>query len=47
MVFGWMPAIAIYFRDPDGHSLEVIAMLPQPPQPALGIVSWEEWLNHQ
>lgn len=47
MVFGWMPAIAIYFRDPDGHSLEFIAMLPQPPQPAIGVVSWEEWLNHQ
>ncbi len=24
MVFGWMPALAIYFRDPDGHSLEFI-----------------------
>lgn len=39
MVFGWMPAIAIYFRDPDGHSLELIAMLPQPPQLALGVVT--------
>jgi len=24
MVFVWMPAIAIYFTDPDGHSLEFI-----------------------
>ena len=43
MVFGWMPALAIYFRDPDGHSLEFIAMLPGEPQPELGVVSWEAW----
>src|SRR4051794_38007637 len=36
MVFGWMPAIAIYFRDPDGHSLEFIAMLPDEPRPEAG-----------
>lgn len=43
MVFGWMPAIALYFRDPDGHSLEFIAMLPDPPRPEVGVVSLEEW----
>ena len=43
MVFGWMPAIAIYFRDPDGHSLEFIAMLPGKQRPEIGVVSWEEW----
>jgi catechol 2,3-dioxygenase-like lactoylglutathione lyase family enzyme len=43
MVFAWMPAISIYFRDPDGHSLELIAMLPDQPRPELGVVSWEEW----
>jgi catechol 2,3-dioxygenase-like lactoylglutathione lyase family enzyme len=43
MVFGWMPALAIYFRDPDGHSLEFIAMLPEPPRPEVNIVSWEAW----
>ncbi len=42
-VFGWMPAIAIYFRDPDGHSLEFIAMLPDEPRPEVGRVSWEQW----
>jgi catechol 2,3-dioxygenase-like lactoylglutathione lyase family enzyme len=42
-VFGWMPAIAIYFDDPDGHSLEFIAMLPGPPRPEIGVVSWEAW----
>jgi catechol 2,3-dioxygenase-like lactoylglutathione lyase family enzyme len=43
MVFGWMPAIAIYFRDPDGHSLELIAQLPGKPRPQLGVLSWEDW----
>jgi catechol 2,3-dioxygenase-like lactoylglutathione lyase family enzyme len=26
-VFGWMPAARLYFSDPDGHSLEFIALL--------------------
>jgi lactoylglutathione lyase len=39
-VIGWMPAAAIYFRDPDGHMLEYIAMLDGPPKPELGIVPW-------
>jgi catechol 2,3-dioxygenase-like lactoylglutathione lyase family enzyme len=49
MVFGWMPALAIYFRDPDGHSLEFIALLPGEPHPETGIVAWDDWqrLNHR
>ena len=43
MVFGWMPALAIYFRDPDGHSLEFIAMLPDEPHPEVNVVSWDAW----
>jgi len=43
MVFGWMPAVALYFRDPDGHSLELIAMLPDAPRPQVGVVSVEAW----
>ena len=42
-VIGWMPAAAVYLRDPDGHLLEYLAMLDEPPQPARGIVSWSEW----
>ncbi len=42
-VIGWMPAIALYFRDPDGHSLEFISMLPDPPRPDLGVVTWPDW----
>jgi lactoylglutathione lyase len=47
MVFAWMPAIAIYFRDPDKHELELIAMLHGEPRPQLGIVSYEEWMAAQ
>lgn len=46
MVFAWMPAIAIYFNDPDGHSLEFIAILEEKAKPELGVVSYEEWLEH-
>jgi len=41
-VIGWMPAAAVYFRDPDGHLLEYLAMLDAPPKP-LGVVTWSEW----
>jgi lactoylglutathione lyase len=44
MVFAWMPAIALYFKDPDGNELELIAMLPQAPQPERGIVSLKNWM---
>jgi len=43
-VIGWMPAAALYFRDPDGHLLEYLAMLEEDPRPDLGIISWSEWL---
>ena len=35
-VIGWMPAAAVYFRDPDGHLLEYLAMLDAPPGPTSG-----------
>jgi lactoylglutathione lyase len=41
-VIGWMPAAAVYFRDPDGHMLEYLAMLEGPGRPALGIVPWSQ-----
>jgi len=40
---GWMPAAAVYFRDPDGHLIEYLAMLDEPPDPAAGIVPWSDW----
>ena len=30
-VIGWMPSAQIYFRDPDGHMLEFLTILPNPP----------------
>jgi lactoylglutathione lyase len=43
-VFGWMPAAAVFFRDPDGHHLEYLTMLDGEPRPDLGVVSWSQWL---
>ena len=42
-VIGWMPAAAVYLRDPDGHLLEYLAMLDENPQPERGIIPWSEW----
>lgn len=42
-VIGWMPAAAVYLRDPDGHLLEYLAMLEEPARPDVGIVTWSEW----
>jgi lactoylglutathione lyase len=42
-VIGWMPAVAVYFRDPDGHLVEYLAMLEEPARPELGIVAWSDW----
>ena len=41
-VIGWMPAAATYFRDPDGHMLEYLAMLDGPARPELGIRPWSQ-----
>ncbi len=42
-VIGWMPAAAVYFRDPDGHLLEYLTMLDEAPDPDAGIVTWTQW----
>jgi lactoylglutathione lyase len=42
-VLGFIPAAAIYFDDPDGHVLELLARLQAPPRPDLGVISWGEW----
>jgi lactoylglutathione lyase len=45
-VICWMPAASVYFRDPDGHTLEYLTMLDdEEPRPDLGIIPWSEWLN--
>jgi lactoylglutathione lyase len=46
-VIGWMPAAAIYFKDPDGHLMEYLTMLDDKERrPELGIVSWSQWIAH-
>ena len=44
-VIGWMPAAAVYFRDPDGHLIEYLAMLEEPARAELGIVPWSQWAS--
>ena len=45
VVLAWMPAASVFFRDPDGHLLEFVAMLPEDPQPERGIVRWSDWIT--
>ena len=47
MVFADMPALAIYFSDPDGHYLEFIGKLPgEYRKDRQGIIlSYEDWLK--
>jgi GNAT superfamily N-acetyltransferase len=42
-VIGWMPAAAVYFRHPDGHMIEYLAILKEPAQAERGIVPWSQW----
>ena len=41
-VIGWMPSAQLYFRDPDGHSVEFIALLDDTPDPGF-IGSLSAW----
>ena len=43
VVLAWMPAASLYFHDPDGNLLEFLAMLPDAPEPKLGVVGWSHW----
>ena len=43
-VIGWMPSAQIYFRDPDGHLLEFIAILPEGPKVSF-VGSYSGWLK--
>lgn len=44
VVFPWMPAASVYFDDPDGHSLEYIALLPEAARPDMpGKIALSEW----
>jgi lactoylglutathione lyase len=43
-VIGWMPSAQLYFRDPDGHSVEFIALLDDKPKPDFigSLSAWEK-----
>ena len=41
-VIGWMPSAQLYFDDPDGHSLEFIALLNDPAKPDF-VGSFKDW----
>ncbi len=45
VVIGWMPAASLYFRDPDGHLLEYVAMLDDAPRPGIGVVPYSAWIR--
>ena len=45
-VLAWMPAGSLYFRDPDGNLIEFLVMLPDAPQPQLGVIGWTAWCRH-
>lgn len=47
VVLAWMPAASLYFHDPDGNVLEFLAMLPDAPQPDLGVIGWSTWTNRR
>jgi lactoylglutathione lyase len=47
VVLAWMPAAAVYFRDPDNNLLEFITMLPDLPRPDLGVLSWSDWVRRE
>jgi lactoylglutathione lyase len=42
-VHAWMPACGIFFRDPDGNSLELVAMLAGEGHPAAGVIPLSQW----
>ena len=47
VVLAWMPAASLYSHDPDGNLLEFLSMLPDSPEPGLGVVSWTDWVRRR
>lgn len=43
IVHGWMPAAAVFFKDPDGHLLELVAELGDTPRPDVRYRPLSEW----
>jgi lactoylglutathione lyase len=47
VVFAWMPAASLFFKDPDGNLLEFLSMLPDSPKPNLGVIDWRQWTHRR
>jgi lactoylglutathione lyase len=43
VVIGWMPALSVYFKDPDGHSIEMLHVLDVAADPGFGVGSLTAW----
>ncbi len=43
IVIGWVPALSLYFNDPDGHSIEFLSVLDDEPDAAFGMRCYTEW----
>jgi lactoylglutathione lyase len=43
-VICWMPAASLFFRDPDDHLIEYLALLDEEPRPHLGVIPWSDWI---
>jgi hypothetical protein len=44
-VIVWIPAGSMFFRDPDGHLLEYLAVLSDNPNRETGVVTYKDWLE--
>ncbi|MVO16396.1 VOC family protein [Parasedimentitalea huanghaiensis] len=47
VVIGWMPAVSIYLKDPDGHSLEFLSILDETPDSDFGVRSYSDWITNR
>lgn len=45
VVLGWVRAASVYFRDPDGHMLELICPLDGLSDPGFGVAPYADWLT--
>ncbi|MCA1440883.1 VOC family protein [Ensifer sp. IC4062] len=44
VVLGWVPAISVYFKDPDGHSLEILSTLDEAPDAEFAVGPYSSWI---
>lgn len=47
VVIGWMPAVTVYFKDPDGHTVEMLHLMDEAADPNFGIGSYSGWMRRK